>query len=110
MVRAAPVTRGTATLSLLGPVWSEWAVAFLFQAEAGIRFHCVTGVQRCALPIYVTEPPTAIVRPVWVNGAPGVPSQSTLVSSGSVTETPVRVRSEERRVGKECRSRWSPDH
>src|SRR5690349_22024086 len=23
---------------------------------------------------------------------------------------PVHVRSEERRVGKECRSRWSPDH
>src|SRR6476646_9023424 len=24
---------------------------FLFQAEAGIRDHCVTGVQTCALPI-----------------------------------------------------------
>ena len=23
---------------------------------------------------------------------------------------PLSVRSEERRVGKECRSRWSPDH
>src|SRR5947207_10394731 len=25
---------------------------FFFQAEAGIRDHCVTGVQTCALPIY----------------------------------------------------------
>src|SRR5436190_17814152 len=25
---------------------------FFFQAEDGIRDHCVTGVQRCALPIY----------------------------------------------------------
>ena len=26
------------------------------------------------------------------------------------TENPMITRSEERRVGKECRSRWSPDH
>ena len=26
---------------------------FVFQAEDGIRVHCVTGVQTCALPIYV---------------------------------------------------------
>src|SRR5438034_8860567 len=26
---------------------------FFFQAEDGIRDHCVTGVQTCALPIYV---------------------------------------------------------
>ena len=29
---------------------------------------------------------------------------------GSVEITCVRIRSEERRVGKECRSRWSPYH
>src|SRR5476649_701188 len=27
------------------------AMFFLFQAEDGIRYHCVTGVQTCALPI-----------------------------------------------------------
>ena len=27
-------------------------VFFFFQAEDGIRDHCVTGVQTCALPIY----------------------------------------------------------
>ena len=27
---------------------------FFFQAEDGIRDHCVTGVQTCALPIYTT--------------------------------------------------------
>src|SRR5436190_12800036 len=27
------------------------ALAFFFQAEDGIRDHCVTGVQTCALPI-----------------------------------------------------------
>src|SRR5260221_4656129 len=28
-------------------------VFFFFQAEDGIRDHCVTGVQTCALPIYM---------------------------------------------------------
>ena len=28
---------------------------FFFQAEDGIRDHCVTGVQTCALPIFVTH-------------------------------------------------------
>ena len=27
---------------------------FFFQAEDGIRDHCVTGVQTCALPIFIT--------------------------------------------------------
>ena len=38
---------------------SEWWMSevrkycgFFFQAEDGIRDHCVTGVQTCALPIY----------------------------------------------------------
>src|SRR5437588_260118 len=30
-------------------------LAFFFQAEDGIRDHCVTGVQTCALPIYRTQ-------------------------------------------------------
>ena len=29
---------------------------FFFQAEDGIRDHCVTGVQTCALPISVKQP------------------------------------------------------
>ena len=28
---------------------------FFFQAEDGIRDHCVTGVQTCALPIWYTS-------------------------------------------------------
>src|SRR5687768_18556680 len=31
-------------------------------------------------------------------------------NNGSTTEDRTNYRSEERRVGKECRSRWSPDH
>src|SRR5436190_21433307 len=31
-------------------------IFFFFQAEDGIRDHCVTGVQTCALPIYFGDP------------------------------------------------------
>src|SRR6266513_5076675 len=70
-------------------------VDFFFQAEDGIRDRNVTGVQTCALPILA--PSRKFTLPV---GAPG------LAGPGAT----VAVRSEERRVGKECRSRWSPDH
>ena len=36
--------------------------------------------------------------------------QFTLVLSGALTMQADNLRSEERRVGKECRSRWSPYH
>ena len=34
-----------------GGLLGEVFVVFFFQAEDGIRDHCVTGVQTCALPI-----------------------------------------------------------
>src|SRR5215204_3871900 len=33
----------------------HYVIVFFFQAEDGIRDHCVTGVQTCALPILVGE-------------------------------------------------------
>src|SRR5215469_16795323 len=68
---------------------------FFFQAEDGIRDLYVTGVQTCALPISRTS---LIARP---------PTPSAVASTGS---TRWGSRSEERRVGKECRSRWAPYH
>src|SRR5215203_2192720 len=67
---------------------------FFFQAEVGIRVIGVTGVQTCALPIFL-----------------GCSALDDL-ALGRIVETGVvdadrRERSEERRVGKECRSRWS---
>src|SRR6266487_3100226 len=70
---------------------------FFFQAEDGIRDGRVTGVQTCALPISPTTRSTgkwSCERGTWTRW-------------GSET---CAVRSEERRVGKECRSRWSPYH
>src|SRR5438105_3350513 len=84
---------------------------FFFQAEDGIRDPLVTGVQTCALPIYSESrcwPPCPGTRSgsrCWRRSPR--PSRS----SGRI-RPPSRCtrRSEERRVGKECRSRWSPYH
>src|SRR3989441_3837237 len=97
-------------------------VFFFFQAEDGIRDKLVTGVQTCALPI---SPSPSMSSP----GAPGEDILGDGVAPHPLVEEPAHVgtqvllddslevprrspaaRSEERRVGKECRSRWSPYH
>src|SRR2546422_8216743 len=96
---------------------------FFFQAEDGIRDVAVTGVQTCALPIFDGvktrlflgadirhEPLSEIIRITCSKNRPErlesdivkIPHHSSYLSLGA--------RSEERRVGKECRSRWSPYH
>ena len=47
---------------------------------------------------------------LMVGGADGVRIGAPLLSGASVAATVLEQRSEERRVGKECRSRWSPYH
>src|SRR5205823_9232012 len=97
---------------------------FFFQAEDGIRDKLVTGVQTCALPI--SGPPPW--PPCSSNGAGSPPPRRRTSNAGcgrgSATggppappRTPRRGprsrsagrwrRSEERRVGKECRCGWS---
>src|SRR5437016_9617230 len=72
---------------------------FFFQAEDGIRDWSVTGVQTCALPIYV--------RGRGNSAGEFEPFAQEPRDGHDVVEW---LRSEERRVGKECRSRWSPYH
>src|SRR5260370_24024066 len=95
---------------------------FFFQAEDGIRDSSVTGVQTCALPIFIPEQVRMIARQAHHN-----PAQEAVYKTGHlniwVTGNQAlfamdhwracraeALRSEERRVGKECRSRWSPYH
>src|SRR5688572_33200494 len=70
---------------------------FFFQAEDGIRDLTVTGVQTCALPICANR--RAPDRGGHQGGRHGALRREVRRH---------RPRSEERRVGKECRSRWSP--
>src|SRR2546429_6771422 len=75
---------------------------FFFQAEDGIRDVAVTGVQTCALPIYGGGRPVADGHAGRRAGPDGVVPRE--------LGDRAHERSEERRVGKECRSRWSPYH
>src|SRR5947207_15507241 len=88
---------------------------FFFQAEDGIRDHCVTGVQTCALPIFDVAAKTAVTN----LGGSGISREREERDKACDKNTRHRIlpergslgtvnRSEERRVGKECRSRWSP--
>ena len=108
-------------------------VFFFFQAEDGIRDWSVTGVQTCALPILFamialvviasdqikfTSPAHLLIAGALIyaatifflarSGFANVRELETMGATDQLSRLPNR--SEERRVGKECRSRWSPYH
>src|SRR5207237_3788499 len=88
------------------------AVFFFFQAEDGIRDSSVTGVQTCALPIWIPEVLAALfLAAVQVADDRLHRVDDLAVGGDHQPQHPVRgrVRSEERRVGKECRTRWTAD-
>src|SRR5437868_1113353 len=92
---------------------------FFFQAEDGIRDRNVTGVQTCALPIL-----HGTLQPIWPDAPPLTAEDTVALAEGFVPDmykeelnargdsdfayanefARYRTRSEERRVGKECRS------
>src|SRR5690606_41187765 len=76
---------------------------FFFQAEDGIRDFHVTGVQTCALPICRVDPILFAEEPEALEALAHMRHMAS--GFGLAAE---KIRSEERRVGKECRSRWSP--
>src|SRR5437667_3179531 len=105
------------------------SILFFFQAEDGIRDRDVTGVQTCALPIFAAPavsagmskraPQPASAASTIKAGADAIAVSATArPHPGPPPRRPGRegpalargwgsARSEERRVGKECRSRWS---
>src|SRR5947209_15379155 len=96
-------------------------LVFFFQAEDGIRDIGVTGVQTCALPIFSSLnfasgaeyflplltcfcshfALVSFFGKVEMKSLRGMPASRTAMIM-------ISFRSEERRVGKECRSRWLP--
>src|SRR2546430_13297094 len=94
---------------------------FFFQAEDGIRDLTVTGVQTCALPICLDGVAHRRVRvgvrqDVLADRARFLDRRAHLGDRELRGVELVRRRHgpagdrKERRVGKECRSRWSPYH
>src|SRR5687767_15723845 len=91
---------------------------FFFQAEDGIRDKLVTGVQTCALPISLRRSGAREGDHVFVTGRLGGPARAIQAFSAGQAPAawdrerfahPLPRRSEERRVGKEGRSRRSPN-
>src|SRR5437773_11665654 len=80
---------------------------FFFQAEDGIRDRDVTGVQTCALPISNTASAPSRLTSAASAGVAIPPAEKFGTGSFPVFAICRTSRSEERRVGKECRSRWS---
>src|SRR5205085_7446128 len=94
-------------------------VRFFVQAEDGIRDLTVTGVQTCALPILTKQIEFRIYWPAEKLTKFDLLCYYLKISSyimPFLKDRPAILqryprginRSEERRVGKECRSRWSP--
>src|SRR5207253_6445585 len=98
-IKLDSITVKHVTLSLAFSCYLDGYVLFFFffQAEDGIRDGHVTGVQTCALPISTRAGPVSFTRqPGW--GKFAAPTHRPALRM---------PRSEERRVGKECRSRWA---
>src|SRR5947207_11100403 len=104
-------------------------IVFFFQAKDGIRDHCVTGVQTCALPIshdlhenlirlaaleqFHDRNAQPFLEDLARLGGENPPADIRAVAGiGEERDEPpvFENRSEERRVGKECRSRWWAYH
>src|SRR5438067_3419428 len=95
---------------------------FFFQAEDGIRDRNVTGVQTCALPISTTDKrrsqflgaqvgvSTTVAHNAIQAGFFGFAQHDDEVFGLLFNDGSNPNRSEERRVGKECRSRWWAYH
>src|SRR5439155_3962919 len=91
---------------------------FFFQAEDGIRDGHVTGVQTCALPISsvanIAVVPLQDLVGLGTEARMNLPNSTSgnwswRIKADALTTNfgeRLRERSEERRVGKECRWRW----
>src|SRR5690348_17888368 len=123
MPLSTPGTRSPMVFTRLArPFSSAERFAFFFQAEDGIRDGRVTGVQTCALPISVDDgierqARHAVGRTRRLRYRPDLLGRTghqrpafvlSIDSSGHAADSVRLHRSEERRVGKECRSRWWP--
>src|SRR5207245_5460212 len=83
---------------------SATLILFFFQAEDGIRDATVTGVQTCALPIFRLAHSRNLVE--WRRHCAGRCRADQQDGAAAAISRCAAERSEERRVGKECRSWW----
>src|SRR3546814_8204518 len=109
-------------LSIFSCTFMRCSFYFLFffsSRRRHTRCALVTGVQTCALPIFELRPEVDLVgQPLVVDDDQEIEVRTIALCGvrlvDPATARIAAVRSEERRVGKECvstcRSRWSPYH
>src|SRR2546430_9765711 len=87
---------------------------FFFQAEDGIRDLTVTGVQTCALPIWLrhvrVHPRGDAALAIALHGMSRERDDRQTAAGALLPGANTGGRSGERRVGEEGRSRGAPDH
>src|SRR5204862_4869612 len=87
------------------------SISFFFQAEDGIRDLYVTGVQTCALPIsFINWFGVWFTLVAPETGWNWKDKPIRFYVGGTYNGLTMMRRSEERRVGKECRSWWSGNY
>src|SRR2546430_8238875 len=97
-------------MSLESTAVHDFFFFFFSSRRRHTRFDCDWSSDVCSSDLAVRHHPKCVAGGGG-GGGPGMMSNGTLVSTGAaLPNAAVRVRSEERRVGKEGRSRWSPDH
>ena len=79
------------------PPTSEVIFLFFFLTLVGVAFFNSNVLFKVSIPAT-----SSLAVFVWI--------KMSLFLLNEVEKTPIVTRSEERRVGKECRSRWWPDH
>ena len=106
---------GVVFLALFGPAFSLWIQALSAQAKVGI-------LELVGMRLRKVNPQVIVLSKIQAVRAGLTPTTADLenhllaggrplnVVRALIAANRANIRSEERRVGKECRSRWSPDH
>src|SRR5256886_16024455 len=95
------------------PVSGKWKVPPMVvpNVQLAVLENCVPGEFGGTALLSTTVTLTTICCPAGIGGKPLKVSSPLAFETAKGTEAPLPFqRSEERRVGKECRSRWSPYH
>src|SRR3712207_8638016 len=92
-------------------------IFFFFKQKTAYEILALTGVQTCALPISIRQGRSVDttmgftpIEGLMMGTRSGSVDPGILVHLLRQGYDAEHLRSEERRVGKECRSRWSPYH
>ena len=96
-------------LLLLSACGTDW---YLQQGEDALREMDLEGAERSYRSALAREPDSseALYGLGWTYHLAGFQDEARETFERCATVAPTSARSEERRVGKECRSRWSPYH